>query len=114
MIEHTPGPWSYRKVPRKQEWEINTGRCPNLGHESWTGMSVVFGCDDYPKMGKIVGEANARLIAAAPDLLEALEHSQRLLERLGLQSSDEYQANSYAIAKAKGEQVSGSAELPAE
>ncbi len=66
MSKHTPGPWSYRKVPRKQEWEINTGRCPNLGFESWTGMSVVFGCDDDPKMGKIVGEANARLIAAAP------------------------------------------------
>ncbi len=73
MSKHTPGPWSYRKVPRKQEWEIDTKRCPNLGHESWTGMSVVFGCDDYPKMGKIVGEANARLIAAAPELLEALE-----------------------------------------
>ena len=73
MNKHTPGPWSYRKVPRKQEWEINTKRCPNSGHESWTGMSVVFGCDDYPKMGKIVGEANARLIAAAPELLEALE-----------------------------------------
>jgi len=71
MSKHTPGPWSYRKVPRKQEWEINTGRCPNLGHESWTGMAVVFGCDDDPKMGKVVGEANARLIAAAPDLLEA-------------------------------------------
>lgn len=73
MSKHTPGPWAYRKITRKQEWEIDTKRCPNLGHESWTGMSVVFGCDDDPKMGKVVGEANARLIAAAPELLEALE-----------------------------------------
>lgn len=47
--------------------------------------------------------ANARLIAAAPELLEELEQTQILLESLGLQSSDEYQANAAAIAKAKGE-----------
>ena len=73
-------------------------------------MSAVFGCDDYPKMGKIVGEANARLIAAAPELLEALEWA------VDNPHDDAYwisQARA-AIAKATGEQVSGSAELPAE
>jgi len=103
MNKHTPGPWSYRKVPRKQEWEINTKRCPNSGHESWTGMSVVFGCDDYPKMGKSVGEANARLIAAAPELLEALEEAVCALEVCG----KDYRATEIAraaIAKATGEQ----------
>ena len=98
MSKHTPGPWSYRKVPRKQEWEINTWRCPNLGHESWTGMSVVFGCDDYPKMGKIVGEANARLIAAAPDLLLALRCIAGYLD-----IENARQEARAAIAKATGE-----------
>lgn len=45
----------------------------------------------------------AVLFAAAPELLNALESTQSLLERLGFQSSDEYQANAYAIAKAKGD-----------
>jgi hypothetical protein len=103
MSKHTPGPWSYRKVPRKQEWEINTGRCPNSGHESWTGMSVVFGCDDYPKMGKIAGEANARLIAAAPDLLEACK---AMIDYYGSASAnvEALTAARAAIAKATGEQ----------
>ena len=110
--QHTPGPWSYRKVPRKQEWEINTKRCPNSGHESWTGMSVVFGCDDYPKMGKIVGEANARLIAAAPELLDVAE---MVLALATIDTPVELiKAATAAISKATGEQVSGSAELPAE
>jgi len=104
MSKHTPGPWSYRKVPRKQEWEINTKRCHNLGHESWTCMSVVFGCDDYPKMGKIVGEANARLIAAAPELLEALKDALCCLEVCGKDYDYAVGKASAAIAKATGEQ----------
>ncbi len=108
MSKHTPGPWSYRKVPRKQEWEINTGRCPNSGHESWTGMSVVFGCDDYPKMGKIVGEANARLIAASPELLEACKAMlSEFNEQMAGIVNDEFAVIAKAraaIAKATGEQ----------
>ena len=36
-------------------------------------MVIVHGCDDEPDQGSVVAEANARLIAAAPDLLESLE-----------------------------------------
>lgn len=100
MSKHTPGPWSYRKVPRKQEWEINTWRCPNVGHESWTGMSVVFGCDDDPEMGKVVGEANARLIAAAPDLLEAVDRM--LTWNHGGQRAEDVAFARRAYAKALG------------
>ena len=102
MSKHTPGPWSYRKVPRKQEWEINTKRCPNLGHESWTAMSAVFGCDDYPKMGKIVGEANARLIAAAPELL-AVAKGILTDDMLPLLPAEYVAKVRAAIAKATGE-----------
>ena len=103
MSKHTQGPWRYRKVKRKQEWEIDTGHCPNLGCDSWTKMAVVFGCDDDPKMGKVVGKANACLIAAAPELLEALEEAVCALEVCG----KDYRATEIAraaIAKAKGEQ----------
>ena len=51
-----------------------------------------------------VRPADARLMAAAPDQHEALQATQLLLERLGLESSDEYQRNAAAIAKATGGQ----------
>ena len=36
-------------------------------------MATVYGCDDQPEEGALVAEANARLIAAAPDLLAACQ-----------------------------------------
>lgn len=105
MSKHTPGPWSYRKVPRKQEWEIDTGHCPNLGCVSWTGMAVVFGCDDYPKMGKIAGEANARLIAAAPELLDALKDTLCCLEVCGKDYDHAINKARAAILNATGERA---------
>ena len=77
MSEHTPGPW---KV---------------------VGLSVISdsGIICNPPSGPIDElEANARLIAAAPDMLEALEMSVRYLE--GWPAQDWAIA---AIAKAKGE-----------
>ena len=95
MNKHTPGPWKYgiELSSRSGEWLISFD-AGNRGR----GIDIA-----ETKAGSGQEEANARLIAAAPELLESLEHSQRLLERLGLQSSDEYQANSYIIAKANGE-----------
>jgi hypothetical protein len=51
-------------------------------------------------------EANARLIAAAPDLLEALEGTAALLEALGYAADDSLTVGAAraAIAKAKGSQ----------
>lgn len=103
MSKHTPGPWSYRKLPRKQEWEIDTGHCPNLGRVSWTGMAVVFGCDDDPKIGKVVGEANARLIAATPDLLEALKEILYYIGDRKVATHGAMHRARAAIAKATGE-----------
>lgn len=97
MSGHTKGPWDagvsiwngnevFTAVSRK-DTSIITAICGFTGAE-----------DEEESI------ANAHLIAAAPELLEALEQTQSLLERLGLESSDEYQANAAAIAKAKGEQ----------
>lgn len=47
--------------------------------------------------------ANAHLIAAAPDTYHAAISAMRLLEGLGLESSDEYQALAHATAKARGD-----------
>lgn len=87
MSKHTKWPWSHRN-----------GRIFQTDYDALTIANVARAFDgDY-------SPSNGDLIAAAPELLEALEQTQSLLERLGLQSSDEYQANAAAIAKAKGEQ----------
>lgn len=62
---HTPGPWS---VPRKA-W--NDPKDPHFDHcdviHSGTRVAKVSG------VGSEETEANARLVAAAPEMLEALE-----------------------------------------
>lgn len=71
--EFTPAPWVARKI-EAQEWAIDAPNGdPIIGHNQWNALAVVYGSDDHPREGRIVAEANARLIAAAPDLLAALE-----------------------------------------
>lgn len=59
--QHTPGPW--------KAWQ-NTSE---VGTNYWRfrTASEMYGLQD--NLGGYCGEANARLIAAAPELLEALE-----------------------------------------
>lgn len=71
MSAHTPGPW--KAVPVDGEWSVRT-----LSPFAPTGQTVVhIGPDCVSERNRPVcsGEAvaNARLIAAAPDLLAALE-----------------------------------------
>lgn len=55
----TPGPWDYRKLP--------------------SGAYIVFHTYDKPTAGFIYQEPNARLIAAAPDMLEALKQAHAMI-----------------------------------
>ena len=94
MSKHTPGPWTY-KLDKDSfvNFEITTA------HDS-TSIVGGCGCCDSPWVSS---EADARLIAAAPELLEALES---LVQRVG---GDEWFAEwagmaRVAIAKAKGEE----------
>lgn len=65
MNKHTPGPW---RINEKYKWQFVEG---GRGYES--SICMIDGMP-YPseKPGPVM-RANARLIAAAPDLLEALE-----------------------------------------
>lgn len=53
ITKHTPGPWEYRKMPQS-------------GY-------IVFQTWDVPTAGYVKTGADARLIAAAPEMLEALK-----------------------------------------
>ncbi len=92
MSKHTPGPWKHTYMPR-----LSVIHGPNGEHVADTGA---WRDDEHPEM-----RANAHLIAAAPDLLEALEVLIANAEvnydaRQWLDGKAKARA---AIAKAKGE-----------
>lgn len=66
MSKHTPGPW-----------RVTEGRRIDSGRGYSTAIADVWahgeGADDAPSTGE--AEANARLLAAAPDLLEACKEA---------------------------------------
>lgn len=95
MARHTPGPWRIAEPVRGMR-----------GPEAATGDKIIVGADHV--IPAIVyefgdtGKANARLIAAAPDLLAALELALRCLDTDGRTSASAAlnAAGRAAIAKA--------------
>jgi hypothetical protein len=73
MTRHTPGPWIARQYSNGLDWGIDAP-FGDTRHplEDYSGFATIYGSENYPRQGAIVAEANARLIAAAPDLLYAL------------------------------------------
>lgn len=73
--KHTPGPWVFLEEGRTEEFP-NAGRPLNICGPSDNSdlIAELYSCDDAtvstPRAEAI---ANARLIAAAPELLEALQ-----------------------------------------
>jgi hypothetical protein len=102
MSKHTPGPWDLESDPCHFDTLSSiVGGAGRLTPPRRQLMVEVGGHAGYAEQ-----EANARLIAAAPDLLEALEKAVREYE--GLPSSLGYEFTHLremraAIAKAKGE-----------
>ena len=102
MSKHTPGPWTFTS-----EQILDDGvaihddiRCFHLQ----SGDTVVLdgcGCCESPRLDN---PADARLIAAAPDLLEALENlADYIDERAGDNDCRPLENARAAIRKAKGE-----------
>ena len=106
-MKHTPGPW---KLNVDEDTGMNDSGCilDSVGHVIVTDIYGTF------KNGRTTGEAeaNARLIAAAPDLLAALEFNWNVMrqlraeaKRLGLHKPSLQEAEDKAadaIAKARG------------
>lgn len=87
MSKHTPGPWAYA-------WAGGIALVFQKG-EATIASSIPY--DDDNEIPQV--EANARLIAAVPDLLEALKGVLRVADR----ATVEFDAARAAIAKATGE-----------
>jgi len=101
MSKYTPGPWAIRRIA-----EVPGAICGGVTRQYMRGVGtdqLAMVCSVQPDNGGDEAmEANARLIAAAPELLEALEW---LLDDVGRASSmlGAVKARA-AIAKATGEQ----------
>jgi len=68
--KHTPGPWKYGWETPAREWAQVTTAQGNI----IANVNTETGPDIPPLVSKkMPADANARLIAAAPDLLAALE-----------------------------------------
>ena len=62
MSQHTPGPWAFRKGNYTPKWREDTYLVETGNLEHQEGGQIAHMCL----------EANARLIAAAPEMLDAL------------------------------------------
>lgn len=100
MSKHTPGPWS--KAETRTEGFVITSR----------NELIVHSVDEYGHYGPIKNSANANLIAAAPDLLEACIQSRAILITILAEITDKIARSvitariemlSATIARAKGE-----------
>lgn len=98
--EHTPGPWIQRK------WRIHSKTTVTVNDNSFiTGVRVIADCDT---------EANACLIAAAPDLLEACRHLLHAFQKSNLATEMPLLLKMAAdvIAKAEGKLLTRESESP--
>lgn len=87
-MSHTPGPW--------RRYRDRTGRVSKI---EGRGRRV---CTFQPS--DLNAEANASLIAAAPEMLEALEAMVEMVEMNGLGKRYALDLAASAIAKARGEE----------
>lgn len=90
--QHTPGPWAFAKYSKKR---FGLG-C--AGHGAWMFLQTIYEDADSPEL-----RANARLMAAAPELLAALEEVLAYCVEHGHDWMCMAQARA-AIIKATGEQ----------
>ena len=98
--KHTPGPWTAGRKSESSRYDIIGGSIDDTDKKTVVG--TFFGGFGYTKQN----DPNARLIAAAPELLEALknllwQHDNNAGQLCGMALQDARAA----IAKAEGEQT---------
>lgn len=112
--KHTPAPWRFYKATTQNRYEVVTEAInPLMPPDCKTPLahiaSVYFAHFDGCGATKEQAEANASLIAAAPDLLEALKAVMMKLKSNTLINERDVrfltEAAEIAIAKAEGREV---------
>ncbi len=94
MIQHTPGPWNV---------DLETGEIVAGKDKDFAVLGTIYGADDFPCSEDDISaecKANAHLIAAAPELLEAAKKA--LEDCVDLIATEAGIALEKAIAKAEG------------
>ena len=72
MAKHTPGPWTFLEADNHED-EVNDGRPLTICTPNNDDLANVYSSDDSTvNIPRAEAVANAHLIAAAPDLLDAL------------------------------------------
>lgn len=111
--KHTPGPWNVRDDGMSYACPIIDA--PSVGKGYFASIATATQRDPHPQHGGWISmataEANACLIAAAPDLLEALEGLKTILlewhddhpEEIGDEEHKYLGKANEAIKKARGE-----------
>ena len=95
--KHTPGPWSWNTDYNEDNVFSVWVEAPDVTHK--TTNICVADCSWVELLEE--AEANAALIAAAPDMYEVLED---LLKYKGVMSDESTERANAAIAKARGEE----------
>lgn len=98
MNKHTPGPWFLGESERGRHFRAVDAK----EHGALASVVWLMEDDDIDGVSSPRCEANAHLIAAAPDLLDALEEVVQWLE-LGDHEGKMYDKCKSAIARARGE-----------
>jgi hypothetical protein len=98
--KHTPGPWRAEAVMSDDKHDICiVNPVKPTGETGWPiVLASVYFDHTEPNISKAEADANAQLIAAAPELLEALIKVVAIADR----RTDEFDSALAAIAKAKG------------
>ena len=98
--KHTPGPWVILKG-YDGTVEVSASRPYRINNIS-AGTPLICDVYQHPKFDGFSSQANANLIAAAPELLEALELISRYIEPTAVDAASMQKVARAAIAKATG------------
>lgn len=97
-MKHTPGPWQMKPGDSelREGWSIEAPSSPHpFGAEYSREDNVVGSCCS----AGVYREEDARLIVAAPDLLQHLKYMVMLAERLGPGASEVHREEALALCR---------------
>jgi hypothetical protein len=78
----TPGPWLMDLYRERDAIHIDAPRGDGrIGHDSWEGLAIVYGCEDNWIPGERAAHGNASLICAAHDLARTVVELHAEVER---------------------------------